>query len=264
MEKHYSRTIKGLVFVALVALWGCSEKTPEETALAFAKTGDYQLLSEKDKAVISESDFDWGVVTDPMLEPTSKYYSLEKHLLGMVTYRVGQVQTEPGKTEVEIIATLPRVAKDVLLWRAETFSNDEEVERAENLLSYHERAGVTQEDLEFVEHKQVFVVLEDGVFVDAGSRLEIEELNAKVRQHIERFNGLGALAFRVKHDRSGLDELRAQTEGLEQALAELLKVRDSLKELQGVNPDLVEGTLSIVDSQLEDIEDAMALLEQRK
>lgn len=187
MIKHAGPLLPLIAFAGLAALSGCSDQAPErkplqipqEKALAFAQTGDYQLLSEKDKEAVRQAEFYWELVTDPMLEPTNKYYELEKHLLSFVSYRVGSITNEPNQTLVEIITTLPEVIDDELLFHAR-LEGGAHIRRANKLLRHHYQRGIGHEDLAFIERKYVYVVLPDGVYVDSGSRLELQQLTKEV------------------------------------------------------------------------------------
>lgn len=87
-----------LFFCILLGFWtaGCTDKFSqqyaENIAIEFTDNPKYKMISDKDKALLSEDDFQRFYlepdILTPELKPTDRNFTVEKYLIGLHKFRI--------------------------------------------------------------------------------------------------------------------------------------------------------------------------------
>jgi len=173
------------LFLLALTLSSCSNP-PEKQALEFAKTNNYNLLSERDKSVYSEKKFNeiWSSVYKLQLEPTSEYYLLEKYLNGLIRHQVKSVETLDKKTKVVVLEIYPKVLSDFLLGIIDTnLLGEDTTQKLVNFNALHKKGLIDTADIKFLERELSFDVYPDGVFIDL----------AEIKKKIEKSDSIKSI-----------------------------------------------------------------------
>ncbi len=176
----------GIIVLCSLGISGCFNQPPEELALSFAKTGNYNLLSQKDKNIYSEKEFleVWQLDTDLQLEPTSKYFLLEKYLKQLVKHSVSNIEKSNDKTKVTIITTYPQVLREFWFANIDLMSDDS-LEKLNNLNSLYLKSKIDISDLKFIDRNNAIDVLSDGVYVNLAKIKASKEIAKVIKTLVE-------------------------------------------------------------------------------
>lgn len=177
------------IIILMLIFSGCSESPnnldPGDRVLQFLESPDYELLSEADRSVWSQEE--WNEHADswraprPTLSPTSKYFELEQHLYEFASYQLEGVTDNPDDSySVTVVFRWPSVLEEVY------FFDDSLIEFVEdeltNLLIAYESERLTPATIKYSEAEEIFTVVSDGIFINAEEAQKRREDNEEIDQ----------------------------------------------------------------------------------
>ena len=225
------------IIALVLILSGCSESTknldPGDRVLQFLESADYELLSDADRSVWSQKEWneyaDSGFIPRPTLSPTSKYFELEQHLFDFYSYELKEVSKNTDESySVTVLFRWPVVLEEVY------FFNDSLAEFVEdeltNLMVAYENGRLTSSTIKYSEAEETFTVVSDGVFVNAEQVQELREENERIDQLFSKLSYIDDYDLSFDFYSLGSSKLVRQIEELRAVGVEQIRLDISLLE----------------------------------
>jgi len=159
-----------IIFI-FIFLSGCSESTeglePGDRVLLFLESADYEMLSNADRSVWSQEEWEEhtksGIIPKPSLLATNKYFELEQYLYSISTIKIKKVEEQKDRSHsVFLEFRWPRVLGEVYYFDSSFMEYVEE--ELENLFSAYKTGQLTPETVKYSETIEEYLVLPSGIF----------------------------------------------------------------------------------------------------
>jgi len=174
--KHYKAIS---LLISLFVITGCMKQSQQEIALEFQKTGKYELLSTEDKSVYTKNEFEkfWPQGGDLSLEPTSKYFEIEKYLKSLITFKIKNAK------ENEIIITIfyPSVLSEIWFDNLEVLTKKNK-DKLENLYLANKKDLLDVSNFKFTEFDKTYLFNDSGIFIDLALVKKTRETSEKINK----------------------------------------------------------------------------------
>jgi hypothetical protein len=245
--------------VLVVLVSGCTKQSQSDMALEFSKTGQYELLSDDDKAIYTKSEFEsfWKTDSAVSLEPSSKYFNLEKYLKNLINYKIKTTT----KNEVLVTSFYPEVLLEIYFDNLELL-NDKDSEKLENLYLAHQKKLLDVSDFKFEEFELTYKFVNSGISLDLAQvkirrdkEQKIDALNESVKSITDK--GIDLYMLALNHgDIDKFNSLLKSAESLEENIKECKNIKNKILIL---NP---EGSTYRIDYYIESGEKILGIRKQ--
>ena len=198
------------------------QKTQAEIAVEFARTGNYELLSDEDKSVYSKDQLGSSLrQIERYLEPTNKYYELEKFLVDKINFKATSIK----ENEIVITTTYPTLLT-IISFDMLDFS--ENIEKLDNLNSLYQSQKLIPSDFKFEHHDKTYKFTDSGIFLNLAMRKKKEDLENSISHYTDMGSELFSLILYSHNSIEKFNLLLEHSTNLEQIIDHVLDVKNKL------------------------------------
>ncbi len=200
-------------------------KSQSEIAIEFARTGNYELLSDEDKSIYTKDELgsSWSHLNQ-YLDPTSKYFELEKFLIGKISFKATSIK----ENEVVITTIYPKVFMNISF---ELLDIKDNAKKIENLYLAFKSNKLTPSDFKFEQLETTYKFTDSGIFLNLAIKKEKKELVLSISQYTDMANELFMLIIYSSDDIEKFNLLLEQSKNLEKNIEKVSEVKSKLLDI---------------------------------
>jgi hypothetical protein len=198
------------------------QQTQSEVAIEFARTGNYELLSDEDKSVYTKEQLgsSWSQL-NRYLEPTSKYFELEKFLIDKISFKVTAIK----ENEVVITTIYPALLTQISF---QLMDDNENIEKLDNLYLSYQRKNLTPSDFKFEQTDRIYRFTDSGIFLNLALKKKKEDLENSISQYTDMGSELFKLILYSSTNIEKFNLLLDHSKNLEKIIAQVQDVKNKL------------------------------------